>query len=303
MRSVSIGLYHVCAVLDNRVMKCYGSPPQSHAALVMGLGHYHSNHLSPLTTPDFNFGTEGRYAVSVSVNTPHTLNDPILGKQQGGDRFIHLIHTCVVLDNKAVRCWGHGAQGQLGTGILNNHWNVYPNPNFLAPDVNFTNAYAGRILGGGNPGPGSTSSVQAVVVSTGGTHSCTVLTDGRLFCWGSKHYGALGTGRETWTGAGGGAGAGVGSQALPTEVHLGRDEGRRAVSVSCGVEHTCVIVEQTVEPLRAGLLFCFGYVLLGFMQFTSLIHLLYHSLLNKLNNFSQIKLPGYIIYDNTRIQK
>ena len=68
----------------------------------------------------------------------------------------------------------------------------------------------------------------AAIVSLGTSHTCAVLDDGSLKCWGYNYYGELGIGSTT-------------TQTTPQTVDLGT--GRTAVSVSLGGAHTCAVLE------------------------------------------------------------
>ena len=79
-------------------------------------------------------------------------------------------HTCAVLEGGALRCWGRNEAGQLGRADTQ--------------DV------------GLNEGPASTPAVQVggavVQVAAGEKHTCVVLEDGAVRCWGDGEFGRLG---------------------------------------------------------------------------------------------------------------
>jgi hypothetical protein len=79
-------------------------------------------------------------------------------------------HTCVVRSNGSVSCWGDNSHGQLGVG---------------------TNA-ANALL------PVRVSSLSnAVAIAAGFAHTCAVLSDGTVWCWGQNQSGQLGNGTTT----------------------------------------------------------------------------------------------------------
>lgn len=79
------------------------------------------------------------------------------------------LHTCAVLDNGHVRCWGQNANGQLGTGTR------------AATTV-----------------PLEVSGITTALTVTGGsTHTCALLHDGKVMCWGNGGSGQLGNGRTS----------------------------------------------------------------------------------------------------------
>ena len=80
-------------------------------------------------------------------------------------------HTCALLDNGDVNCWGSDADGQLGNGATSSS-NVVS----LSSSNNI------------NLGTGRT----AISISAGGTHTCAHLDNGLLKCWGNRADGQVG---------------------------------------------------------------------------------------------------------------
>jgi hypothetical protein len=75
-------------------------------------------------------------------------------------------HTCAVLNDGTLRCWGDNGIGQLGNGT---------NTPSKLPVI---------VSGISN----------AVAVSAGDYHTCALLNNGTLRCWGYNFYGQLGDG-------------------------------------------------------------------------------------------------------------
>ena len=113
-------------------------------------------------------------------------------------------HTCVVLDDGTVRCWGDNTFGTLG------HRNVFA-ASTPVPVAGIADAV--QIAAGGNDTCALSSSgavrcwgqshsgVQgirglegAVAVATGGSFACAVLVDRTVRCWGQNSCGQLGDG-------------------------------------------------------------------------------------------------------------
>jgi len=118
-------------------------------------------------------------------------------------------HTCALLVNGEVRCWGSGALGQLG----------YGNTDTIGDDE--TPAQVGAVDVGG----------PVAQIAAGTSHTCALLVDGAVRCWGSNYRCALGEpGGET-----------IGDDETPASV--GDIEiGGPALQVAVGDGHTCVLL-------------------------------------------------------------
>jgi hypothetical protein len=115
-------------------------------------------------------------------------------------------HTCVMREDGTVTCWGEGINGQLGNGF--------------PPDVgNFPDTVGGAIeLGTGR---------SATAITTGDDHTCALLDDATLKCWGKNSIGQLGLGDDNNRGA---EGNDMMGDVLPA-VDLPRLVGRAALTV------------------------------------------------------------------------
>ena len=90
-------------------------------------------------------------------------------------------HTCALLDNASVKCWGYNAQGQLGI------------------DSTTTTGYSSgemASLSAVNLGTGRT----ATAIAAGHLHTCALLDNASVKCWGYNNYGQLGIDSTTTTG-------------------------------------------------------------------------------------------------------
>ena len=93
-------------------------------------------------------------------------------------------HTCAILDNSSIKCWGLNDSGQLGLGHTNN----------IATDSQFTSLPvvdlgAGRTAGG---------------IAAGDDYTCAVLDNASIKCWGGNAFGQLGLGDDSTRGDGSG---------------------------------------------------------------------------------------------------
>ena len=141
--TLSSGGSHTCAILDNGSVSCWG---------LDSYGQLGNGGLSDKTTPTLTSSLGiGRTAVAISSG---------------------LFHTCAILDNGSVSCWGKGDLGQLGNGGITNQ---------LTPALTSS-------LGTGRT---------AVAISSGSFHTCVILDNGAVSCWGEGDSGQLGNGGIT----------------------------------------------------------------------------------------------------------
>ncbi len=89
---VTTGGYHSCAILDTDQVKCWGANADGQ----LGAGHVGSSTADP----------SAETAVAL-LGTPVALS-------------AGFAHTCALLQDGAVQCWGRGAEGQLGLGTTDN---------------------------------------------------------------------------------------------------------------------------------------------------------------------------------------
>jgi alpha-tubulin suppressor-like RCC1 family protein len=179
---------HFCAILDNGTVRCWGTG--SSGELGYGNTQAIGDNETPGSVGPVDLGA-GRTAVAITAGT---------------------LHTCAILDNGSVRCWGHNTSGELGV--------------------------VGGPYIGDNETPGSVAPVElgagrtAVAIGAGESNSCAILDNGTLKCWGSNSAGKLGYATTAGTVAASSAGA----------VNLGA--GRSAVSISLGALHTCATLDD-----------------------------------------------------------
>ncbi|CAM9619946.1 unnamed protein product [Ectocarpus sp. 6 AP-2014] len=143
-------------------------------------------------------------------------------------------HTCALLYEGDVKCWGFGSSGQLGQGSNASIGDV---PNTMGDNLAPIDLGTGRT---------------AVAVALGGTHTCAVLDDETLKCWGSNNLGSLGLGDAIPRGTGPGE---MGDNLETVPLTFGDGEGA-ASNVFAGSFHSCVTGSE-------GGLACFGYNVLG----------------------------------------
>ena len=121
-----------------------------------------------------------------------------------------LNHTCALLREGSVRCWGGNSQGQLGRGDAAAHTEQHPYE-------------LGLILLG-------TPATQLVA---GSRHTCALLSNGTVQCWGANEHGQLGLGHTRV----------IGDDEVPDAQHAAVPLGVKATRLSAGGESTCAQVE------------------------------------------------------------
>jgi alpha-tubulin suppressor-like RCC1 family protein len=174
--SIAAGLYHFCASLSDNTMKCWG---------------YNNKGQLGTLTASANKAT-AVYQISSAASVPEA---------NGG------FHSCALLTDNSVKCWGQNQSGKLGNGSTT--------------DSNY---------------PVTVSGISnATRISVGQSHTCAVLSDNTIKCWGGNGYGQLGDGTTT---------------NRPTPVTVSGISS--ATRVSGGTQHTCAVLsDNTIK--------CWGY--------------------------------------------
>ncbi len=167
--------YHACAITAGGVLKCWGENGFGQ----LGLG----------STTDTN-------APTTAVSLPK----PAIMVSTGGQ------HTCALLSDYTVNCFGQNTHGQLGLGSEEHI--------------------------GDNELPSTASNVnigfEVSQIYAGNFSTCAVSNEGEAKCWGRNMYGQLGLGNKV----------NVGTTDTPAD-HSVISLGARVSSVSGGLEHHC----------------------------------------------------------------
>jgi alpha-tubulin suppressor-like RCC1 family protein len=179
-RDIAAGRNHTCAVRANGTVACWGSNDSGQ----IGDGTIGGTRLSPVTVPGLN------NVVSIAAGEAH---------------------TCVVLSVGVPLCWGLNTSGQLGNGTMS----TSPTP----VGILGINRVVGIAAGG----------------ALGSSHTCALLADGTVRCWGANGSGQLGTGNTS-----------------PSSVPVTVPGLANVVSIAVGEFHTCALV-------AIGAPFCWGF--------------------------------------------
>ena len=199
-RAVAVGEQHVCAVLDNGQLKCWGSGGGTDWS-ALGYGDTMTRGLP---------GSMGDNLPAVNLGTGRTATAVACG----------LGHTCAILDNACVKCWGLNTSGELGQENTNNLGDAPGEMGDNLPCID---------LGAGSAKPKA--------LSAGWGSTCALFDNGRIKCWGSNAAGQLGLEDQTNRGDA----PGEMGTALPY-VDLGI--GRTVTAISVAAYQVCAVLDD-----------------------------------------------------------
>jgi alpha-tubulin suppressor-like RCC1 family protein len=165
MIAITAGYYHTCALVESGEIFCWGLND--------------AGQLGDGTTTDSN--------IAVSVESLDGKGKLIAAGAK---------HTCALLDDDSVMCWGDNSEGQLGNG----------SDQSSSSPVNVSGL------------PKTISQIAAGVVFT-----CALTHDGDIYCWGNGDYGRFGEGLE-------------GINPIPVKLNLAAGP---AVELAAGDYHLC----------------------------------------------------------------
>jgi hypothetical protein len=165
-------------------------------------------------------------------------------------------HTCALQDTGAIWCWGYNANGQLGNGTTFD--SSTPTPVCGSGPIVLSGSTAGALC---SPLTG------AVAISVGGGHTCALINDSGVICWGLNNSGQLGNSstfdssypvsvcEQGFFLAGDGAGGAAGGSSCCPIVLSGSAGGALiplpscyltgVTSISAGGAHTCAVMSDS----------------------------------------------------------
>ena len=121
-------------------------------------------------------------------------------------------HTCALLTDGTVRCWGDGANGRLGDG------------------EETTRLHPVQVLVSGTAETDPVVLDGVAQIALGNNHTCALLTDGTVRCWGRNSSGQLGDGSTT-------------ARLHPVQVlDSGSTPLRGVTQIDVGGNHTCAVL-------------------------------------------------------------
>ncbi len=220
---LAAGDYHGCALTEGGGVKCWGWNPY---------GQLGDGRACSFFCP---------YVVSTTG-----LESGVESLAAGG------YHTCAIVSDGGVNCWGANSSGQLGDNSIFQRLTPVDVVGLSGPVAKLTAGYnhtcalmqAGGVqcwgsngfgqggagfFGGGLPSPADvvTLGSDVVDVSTGGFSTCAVLSGGAVKCWGYNSLGQLGDGTTQ-------------DRSAPTDV-VGVSN---AIQVSVGESHACALTSD-----------------------------------------------------------
>jgi len=228
-KHIALGPRSSCAILNDDSVKCWGKNNDG----ILGYG----DTVTRLIPPDspINFGARVPADIKVgdvhtcvrfqdtsficwgsgdsdplgygvgAISAPPAANNPVIAS---GVVDVSLMEraTCVLLESGDVKCWGRNDYSLLGYGDSN------PVPSRFVPSADVLN------FGG----------LKAKSIASGNAHTCAVLEDGSVSCWGRNYQGGVGAGDLLL-------------QPSPIQVNLGA--GRTARSLVLVTEGTCALLD------------------------------------------------------------
>ena len=222
-KTIKIGSVNSCIVMENNELKCWGNNSTGQ------LGNGSNANLSTPTTIDVNLSVENmvlgiEHTCTITRDgTPMCWGDnsggklgdgsmnsslsPVRVTLPSGRKAIKLAlgsyHSCALLDNGSITCWGRNTYGQLGDGTTNQ--------SSTPTAVNLGDEKFAKTL------------------TAGAEHTCAILDDDSLVCWGRNDEGQLGD--KTLI-----------NRHSPTSIDL--PEGRSAKEIHTRNHHSCAILDD-----------------------------------------------------------
>src|SRR2546427_7389 len=183
---VVTGAEHACALLGDSTVRCWGAGDSGQR----GDGTFNNSSTVPIAVVGSNGA--GAFTGAVTVVT-------------GG------YHTCALLGDGTMWCWGRNAQGQLGDGTAGTG---------CAQTTGLCSPIPVRVGGITSP----------LAITAGGYHTCALLGDGTVWCWGRSVEGERGDGTPT-------------SSSTPVRVG-GITSSAVAIAAGHGGLHTCALLSD-----------------------------------------------------------
>ncbi len=240
--AISAGLDHICALISDGTVECWGdnyygqlgngatggqstTPVQVSgitSAIAISTGADHSCALlSGGSVKCWGFNADGELGNNTTTGSPTPVQ--VSGLASAIEVSASSYDTCALISGGTVECWGDNGDGQLGDGVTNHS--------------GATKDWSGNDF---SPTPVAVSITNASAVSSGGWHSCALVSGGTVECWGDNGNGELGNGTTSDSGT-------------PVAVYSsGTTPLTNVTQVSAGSWHSCAVIS-------GGTIDCWGY--------------------------------------------
>lgn len=191
--AIASGGGHSCVITTEQTVKCWGYNSSGE----LGAGHTRSIGDAA--------GEMGEDLPVVDLGAGRTAHFVDAGVQ----------HSCALLDDATVKCWGGNSSGQLG--------------------ISGGSGRRGDVPGQmGDALPRVPLGDRVIEIAAGGAHTCALLEGGEVKCWGSNLQGQLGSPSLVTTAPG--------VVATLSPIDLGT--GRTATAITAGSAHTCALLDS-----------------------------------------------------------
>jgi alpha-tubulin suppressor-like RCC1 family protein len=205
-KAIAAGESHTCAILNNSAIKCWGRANEGQ----MGIYKWDEN----IGDDPGEMGVTGQDDLT-NIGTGRTAVAIAAGKN----------HNCAILDNSSIKCWGANTSGQLGIGDTVNRGATTDGSDQMGGNLPVVDLGSGRTARG---------------IIAGDNHTCAILDNASIKCWGANASGQLGIGDTVNRGATTDGSDQMGGN-LPV-VDLG--SGRTARGIIAGDNQTCAILDN-----------------------------------------------------------
>jgi alpha-tubulin suppressor-like RCC1 family protein len=207
VKRLGSGDTHNCAILNDGSLKCWGGNGDGQLGLGDTAARGNDSGEMGEFLPPVNLG-KGRTAVAVALGSNH---------------------TCALLDNATVKCWGLNDVGQLGQGNTTDRGD---NPGEMGDSLPAVNLGTNK---------------KAMAIAAGSKHTCALLDDATVKCWGMNDFGQLGLGSTIDRGDDGGE---MGDSLMAVNVGANK----KVVAISTGFTRTCAQLDDaTVKCWGSGI--------------------------------------------------
>jgi len=181
VKALSVGDDHSCIITETGDVQCWG------------------------------YNRSGQLGDGTTLNRNSAVN--VVGVSRASKLAAGWEHTCAIIYGSSVTCWGSNEYGQLGKATEEENMPL----RIILDELGHE---AGRYVG---------------AIAASGGHTCALLFDGDVWCWGNNRYGQLGDGT---------------TENRDTPVQILQLGGMR--SLTAGGNHTCAIDEN-------GQMLCWGW--------------------------------------------